>query len=437
MFHRSSSTARFAIVLPLLALFIGACSRESRGPTSPSSVSGPSLSSSAAMSPSRLGAASSFTLLGGPAVTTTTSNVTGDVGAGLPGGIVTQTGGVINGLQHSGDAAAIAAYADFLLTFNAIGAVPCSTDPTHSLSGTLSGVTLSPGVYCFDSAAALTGVLTLNASGQRTPRWIFKVNGAITGTGFTVVMAGGAVPCDVTWWTNAAVTMTSSDFKGNVLAGAGMTFTGGTYAGQAMAKAAVTLTNVTAPGGCAKIIGPPPADSCLGRIDGHGSIAVGRRGKARFHISARVGISSATASLDFRQGEERGTRVVANGPVTITATGDSSRQIEGSARMNGRSGFTYKVVAVNQGPNGSNDRFSIMVWDASGAAVMHESGRLLAGDIRFRDCGPGGGGHGDDDDDDDDDDKDHGHDGGHGDDDGHDRGGHSGGDDHGAGHGRK
>lgn len=435
MLHRSSISTRFAVVLPLLALFAGACSRDSRGPTSPASLVASPLNNFSAVRPSGLGASSSFTLLGGPAVTTTTSNVTGDVGAGLPGGLVTQTGGTITGLVHSGDAAAIAAYTEFLGIFSAVGLIPCSTDPTHSLSGTLSGVTLAPGVYCFDAAAALTGVLTLNAGGRANPIWIFKVNGAITGTGFTVVMAGRAAPCNVTWWTNSAVTMTNSDFKGNVLAGAGVTFTGGTYAGQAMAKAAVTLTNVTAPGGCATIIAPPPADSCLGRIEGQGTIGVGRHGRGRFEISARARGVQSRANVTYRQGDDHGVRVEANGGARISVMGDSAWQIEGSARWNGHSGYTYKVVAVNDGPRGRNDRFSIWVWNASGVQVLNESGRLTSGDIRFRDCGPVGGGDGDDDDDDDDDH--HGHGGGHGDDDDHDGGGHSGGDGQGNGQGRK
>jgi len=51
-------------------------------------------------------------------------------------------------------------------------------------------------VYCTD-AVAKTGVLTLD--GPSTGVWIILVDGALTGTNFTVVMAGGGQPCNVYW----------------------------------------------------------------------------------------------------------------------------------------------------------------------------------------------------------------------------------------------
>src|SRR5439155_709264 len=72
--------------------------------------------------------------------------------------------------------------------------------------------------------------------------------GALTGTGFSVVMAGGGNPCNVTWWIAQAVTMTTSNFSGTILAGAAITATVGTagaFNGRALAKAAVTLTGGT------------------------------------------------------------------------------------------------------------------------------------------------------------------------------------------------
>jgi uncharacterized membrane protein YebE (DUF533 family) len=49
-------------------------------------------------------------------------------------------------------------------------------------------------------------------------------------------------------WVAEAATMTNSDFKGTILAGAAITLTGGTFSGRALAKAAVTLTGVAATG---------------------------------------------------------------------------------------------------------------------------------------------------------------------------------------------
>src|SRR4051812_35814940 len=124
--------------------------------------------------------ASSFAVLGGPAVTCTDSTITGDVGAGFPNAPVTRTNCTVNGAVHAGDAAAVQGYAEFLNTYGTFAALHCD----QTLTGTLAGVTLSPGVYCFDAAATLTGQLTL--SGPANGTWIFKIGtlgtGALTGT---------------------------------------------------------------------------------------------------------------------------------------------------------------------------------------------------------------------------------------------------------------
>jgi hypothetical protein len=81
--------------------------------------------------------------------------------------------------------------------------------------------------------------LTLN--GPPTGVWLFKIGtagtGDLTGTNFNVIMAGGAVPCNVQWWVRQASAMSTSNFKGTVLAGTGVTFTGGTFIGNGWAGA--------------------------------------------------------------------------------------------------------------------------------------------------------------------------------------------------------
>jgi len=194
------------------------------------------------------GAVLSFAILGGPAVTCTSSTTAGDVGVGSSAAF-TNTGCSISGNIHAGDASAAQAYNDYLNTYNNIAATPCGG---AVLTGTLAGRILAPGIYCV-SAEAKAGVLTLN--GPATESWTFKVTdgastGALTGTGFSVVMAGGGQACNVIWWSEAAATLTDSDLKGNILSGAGLTLTRGTVVGRALAKAGVTLTGVTSLGGC-------------------------------------------------------------------------------------------------------------------------------------------------------------------------------------------
>src|SRR5688500_2814334 len=60
---------------------------------------------------------STFAVLAGVAVTCTDATVTGDVGVS-PGEAVTQVRCVIEGEVHQADAAAAAAYADFLEAYN-------------------------------------------------------------------------------------------------------------------------------------------------------------------------------------------------------------------------------------------------------------------------------------------------------------------------------
>jgi len=197
-----------------------------------------------------LGSAASFAVLAGTAVTcidSTDSTVTGDVGV-WPGTAITQTNCTINGTVHAGDWVAKQAYNDFLSAYDALEALPVTSD--QMLTGTLAGVTLTPGVYWFDAAATLTGQLTL--SGPSNGIWIFKIGtlgtGALTGTNFSVVMEGGGLPCNVYWWVAEAATMTDSAFQGTILAGAAITITRGTFNGDALAQAAVTMTGATITG---------------------------------------------------------------------------------------------------------------------------------------------------------------------------------------------
>lgn len=195
---------------------------------------------------------SSFTVLANTAVSCSGGSITGDVGTlqapgDLPPGVVTLTTGcLVNGTVHVGDAAAKAAFNGFLSEYAALAPQPGDVCPV--ITGTLAGQTLTPGTYCVSSEAK-TGTLTL--SGPASGTWVIKVpSGALTGTNFSVVMAGGARACNVTWWVDAATTMTTSAFQGNILAGAAITMTAGTANGNAWSKADVTFTEGTVITGC-------------------------------------------------------------------------------------------------------------------------------------------------------------------------------------------
>jgi hypothetical protein len=206
---------------------------------------------SAAPARSPQGSTQTFAVLAGTAVTCTNSTVSGDVGV-WPGNAVTQTGCTIAGTVHAADAAAERAYMDFVSEYNDLRDNPPACDET--LTGTLAGQTLLPGVYCVD-ATAKTGTLTLDAQGDPNASWTFLVDGALTGTNFNVVMINSGEACNVQWWVRDAATLTTSNFLGTILAGAAITVTGGTFSGDALAKAAVTLTGATVTG-CERTAGP-------------------------------------------------------------------------------------------------------------------------------------------------------------------------------------
>jgi len=213
-----------------------------------------------------LGAASSFAVLAGTAVTCTDGTVTGNVGV-YPGTAITQTSCPVTGNINRGDSTAAQAEGDFLTAYGQFATLHCDQTFTDT---TLGNHTFRPGVYCFEAALTSGGVWTLD--GPADGIWIFKIGtlgtGALTGTGLSVVNAIGAPPpCkNVYWWVSQAVTMTDSAFAGTILAGAAITLTRGTFNGDALAKAAVTITGTKVSGDCAA------APQCTEKVKFEGTV---------------------------------------------------------------------------------------------------------------------------------------------------------------------
>jgi hypothetical protein len=220
-----------------LALLIALASVSAACSDSTSPLNGPSFSETDTVA---LG--SHFLVLANAGATCTDGTISGDVGTFSATGAITRTNCPITGALHVGDSVATQAFNDFLNTYATLA--PKLEDVCTMLTGTLAAVTLAPGVYCFNAAATVTGVLTLD--GPADGIWIFKIGtsgtGALTGTSFDVVMAGGGQASNVTWRVADAVTMTTSNIQGNILAGAGITLTGGSLHGNVSSKADVTIT---------------------------------------------------------------------------------------------------------------------------------------------------------------------------------------------------
>src|SRR5687768_6688062 len=195
---------------------------------------------------SSLGTAQSFAVLAGSTVTNTGASViTGDLGVS-PGSAVTGfPPGVVIGTIHAADAVALQAQNDLTTQYNALTAAACSANLTVQ---DLGGMTLTSGVYCFDSSAQLTGTLTLNAQGNPNATFIFKTGSTLTtASGSSLLLINGGNPCGVAWRIGSSATLgTTTSFIGNLIALTSITLTtdASIIGGRALARnGAVTLDN--------------------------------------------------------------------------------------------------------------------------------------------------------------------------------------------------
>ena len=136
-----------------------------------------------------LGTAGNFAVLGFSTVTSTgATTVVGNVGVS-PGSSVTgfPPGSVTKGSIHQADPAAVQAQKDLGVAYNALVALT----PTQQLSGQdLGGLTLTPGIYHFNTSAQLTGTLTLDAQNDPTAVFVFQIGSTLTTSPNSAVVRG-------------------------------------------------------------------------------------------------------------------------------------------------------------------------------------------------------------------------------------------------------
>jgi hypothetical protein len=191
-------------------------------------------SSTGLASPSQLGTAQKFAVLGASTVTNTDTPTTiyGDLGVWSSGGANAIThfppGSVLPpGTTHAGDAVAQQAQSDALNAYNTLAGRP--VPPGNVLTGQeLGGLTLGPGVYYFASTAGLNGTLTLDFSKPGTGTdFVFQVGTALTtGSASRVDVINGSPQSGVYWLmgvtggsgTGSATLGSSTVFAGNILA---------------------------------------------------------------------------------------------------------------------------------------------------------------------------------------------------------------------------
>jgi hypothetical protein len=176
-----------------------------------------------------LGTAGNFAVLAGSATTNTGSTtITGDYGV-YPGASLDMTGVTLTGTPHATDGVAQQAQSDLTTAYLSLQALLPTTDLTGQ---NLGGMTLTSGVYRFDSSAFLTGtsaspgILTLDAQGLNNQFFVFQIGSTlITSSADTGSMTSAEVQIEnpgandgVYWVVGSAATIgTYTQFEGNIL----------------------------------------------------------------------------------------------------------------------------------------------------------------------------------------------------------------------------
>jgi type VI secretion system secreted protein VgrG len=195
-----------------------------------------------------LGTAGSFSVLGATAVTNTGPSVlNGNLGL-YPGTSITGfSSATVNGTTYNDDGVAMTAQANASSGYNILQGLASTNDLTGQ---DLGGLTLTPGVYTFDSSAQLTGPLVLNFDGLSNQSIVFQIGTALTtASGSSVDTINLGNNDSVYWAVGSSATLgTTTAFEGYLLADQSITLnTGATInCGSAIAlNAAVTLDSNT------------------------------------------------------------------------------------------------------------------------------------------------------------------------------------------------
>ncbi len=167
----------------------------------------------------------SFAVLGSSTVTSVGSTtIHGDLGL-YPGTSVTGfPPGVVIGTIHVTDAVAEQMRTASFSAYNALAGRPV----TVVLTGQdLGGLTLTPGVYKFDTSAQLTGILTLDFSSNPQGDFVFQIGSTLTTASSSVVNVTNGSPLSGVYWQvgSSATLGTDSSFVGNILANTSITLT--------------------------------------------------------------------------------------------------------------------------------------------------------------------------------------------------------------------
>jgi hypothetical protein len=143
---------------------------------------------------------------------------------------------------------------------------PC----TATIQPELSGLTLTPGVYCStsDSFTLSSGDLTLNALGNPFAKFTFITKETvITSTDTRVLLIGGGSEEYIYWAIGTSATLGStSKFIGNMLAAVSITFgSGSEITGRGLAQTAISFASGSEGNGKGSIVGIPTGTAAFAK----------------------------------------------------------------------------------------------------------------------------------------------------------------------------
>jgi hypothetical protein len=253
-----------------------------------------------------LGAAASYSVLGGSTVTNTGPTVlNGDLGVSPGTAITGFPPGTTAGATHAGDAQAAQAKLDLLTAYSAAAALT----PTATLAGDIGGQTFGPGVYNSASSLGITGTVTLDARGDPNAVFTFQMGSTlITASASNVKLINGAKASNVFWQVGSSATLgTTTSFAGTIMALASITVTTGvTVDGRALAlNGAVTLdSNAFRPRADVSVPVPPAGLGAAASYSVLGGSTVTNTGPTV--LNGDLGVSPGTAITGFPPGTTAG-----------------------------------------------------------------------------------------------------------------------------------
>ena len=191
-----------------------------------------------------------------------TSAITGDIGTSpITGAAITgldcvEITGTVYTVDATGPACKVTA-ATYLTTavldmqaaYTDAAGRPAGLDSFLNVgAGSVTGLTLIPGTYTWNSAVTIPTDLTLDAQGDPNAVWIMQVAGTLDiAAGKRVILVGGAQTKNIFWQVAGAVSFgAGAHFEGTILAKTNIAMvTGATLNGRALAQTAVTLQSNT------------------------------------------------------------------------------------------------------------------------------------------------------------------------------------------------